>query len=350
MENWTFGAINAEAGNMARLLAHIGVEQPLDEATAFGLGGGIAFGWFTFEYKGLPPSLYIGTRSNWHDPEAALTGMAQAAGAELTRHTASTEAAAEKKLQKAMEEGNPLLVCIDERAFSGPDFDTAQAGNQVYPLLLGIDGGEYILDYLSSSPHRLTAETFQKGRAAMKRAKYEFYSVNKAKPAKNLAEYAREAIAKQTENPLHPGIRAKGAQARLGFKGLQGFLTALTAEKGKHTLRSVGATRDDFASLMEQTHYWIAEAGTGGDGLRGLYSQFLAVHGSGSNSRQAAELFVESAGAWREIARAARNCSEALAADQDFEDHRQAALQEIAGHLRVIIDRETKAFELLSII
>jgi butirosin biosynthesis protein H-like len=103
---------------LARLLTAHGVTdpasgQPLSEATAFGVAGGIGVAYFVFEYADLT-SFYLGGRINPHVQKADATQAALArlgVPAEVRRTT--SPAAAERQLRAALDQGRPVIATVD---------------------------------------------------------------------------------------------------------------------------------------------------------------------------------------------------------------------------------------------
>src|SRR5690348_4881397 len=106
-------------GTVANALAAMGVKnpktgKPYSEALALGASGGIAFGYFVFEYKGHLPHVALLTRNTFSPFERTLDNLA------IRREARETTdgARAEKNLRAELDSGNPAIVLAD--AYSLP--------------------------------------------------------------------------------------------------------------------------------------------------------------------------------------------------------------------------------------
>jgi len=346
MKNWTYGGSHQESAAICKLCSWAAPENSLQEHDAFGFGGGIAFGFFTFEYKGELPHLYIGTMNWWHQPGRFFENAARAAGCTVRRHIASSATTASNKLHATLAHGEPVIISLDERALSGQEIDPARPGRVVYPVVTGINGDTLLLDYLDSTPHEISIDAMESGRAVLKRSQFEFFTVTTEGKPSDKSEAFITCIKEQSATPLNPGIPAKPAQKRIGLPGMELMVTMLEGS-GKGSLSQIGSSPESFASLMKQMALWIAEAGTGGDAMRSLYAQFLKANGISKQHNHAAQVFEQSAVQWRAAAGVAQEFVKSGSRRADFASERAATLNSLAERFKQIFELERHGFALL---
>ena len=115
LDNYSeFAGRHYETGTLRDALAWEGVRaphsgEPLSEALLLGISGGIAFGYFTFQYQGYPPHLVLLTR-NTFDPLPTL--CERLAIPQDLRQTASANKGA-ANLRDALADGRAAIVMAD---------------------------------------------------------------------------------------------------------------------------------------------------------------------------------------------------------------------------------------------
>ena len=115
--HWETGSIHNALALQDVRAPHTG--QPYSEALLLGVSGGIAFGYFTFEYKGYLPHVAILTR-NTFSPFATI--LERLGIAQDVRQTNKAEIA-EKNLQNALDMGLFPILWADQFSLSYNDLE-----------------------------------------------------------------------------------------------------------------------------------------------------------------------------------------------------------------------------------
>jgi hypothetical protein len=348
---WNYSGMNPESSALANIINSKSSSSIATESDVFGFGGGIAFGYFLFQYKGYPPNLYIGTRNFWHDTNQFLQNAARIYGCMIRHHTASSLSAAQKKLDNALADG-PVIACLDARIFESKEFDTSEPGATIYAAILGRENGSYVLDNCSGGPVSLSEADFKRARQTQKRAKFEFFTVEKEQAPLDKKAAFTHSLKAQAETPLHPGIPASGAQSSLGLPGMQKWIKALRADKGKTSWLSIVNSTSDLSSLLQQVRYWITQFGTDGSANRILFSRFCRDNQPENMLNEALTEIEKSIESWAAIDRIAEEGIAELkrqGSDQELLQQTQSALQtEMAEELEKIYMRESKFWQLVN--
>ena len=149
--HWETGSIHNALAMQGVKAPHTG--EPYSEALLLGISGGIAFGYFTFEYKGYLPHVAILTR-NTFDP---FSTMLERLGIAQDVQQTSKPEIAEKNLQDTLESGLYPLVWADQFSLPYNDLTSDAAMWGMMPLLvIGSDGKSVTVADRSSRPLTLS--------------------------------------------------------------------------------------------------------------------------------------------------------------------------------------------------
>lgn len=341
-----FAGRHWETGNLANALALRGARAPhtglpYSEALLLGISGGIAFGYFVFEYKGYLPHLALLTRNTFDPLETIFERLA------LPREVRQTTDAAqgEANLLAALESGHAPLVWAD--AFSLP-YNSDQAGADAWgmqPIVVFAHAGDgFSVADRSRRPFRLTAAELRQARARVKQERFRLMTFDPPDPAKLPAAVQKglwQCLRLFTELP------PKGAKDNFGFAAYARWAKLLTNTRHKQSWARLFAPGPRlFQALAGSPHQpglyaWIMTWGAGPDAERGVFAGFLdeaaqlldrpALRGVG-------EQFRRSAAAWHALAQAALPAEVPLLAEARqvidrahalFVDQGPAALDEI---------------------
>ncbi|MBC8065719.1 MAG: BtrH N-terminal domain-containing protein, partial [Chlorobia bacterium] len=157
MKNRQFTGRHYETGTIANILQARGdinpiTKKPYDEDFVIGASGGIAFGYFVFEYKGYLPHVALLTRNTFHPFERALDNL----GIRREVRETTNEAKGEENLRRELDMGNLVVVWAD--AFSLPYFGFEN--HEMYgmrPLLVvGQEGDDFLVVDGTKSPFSMS--------------------------------------------------------------------------------------------------------------------------------------------------------------------------------------------------
>lgn len=275
----TFAGRHYETGTIANALAALGAvdphtNRPYSEALALGASGGIAFGYFTFEYQGHLPHVALLPRNTFAPFERALDNLA------IRRETRETtnSAKGEENLKRELDAGNPVVVWAD--AFSMPYRGLPTGGMWVMQPLLVVgqrDGGFLLADG-SQRPLWISAEDLLKARAVVKKDRFRIMTLER--PDEDaLSDRLKSAI--QSAIALFLDKPPAGSADNFGAAGLRHFATCLTASKGPKSWTKLFEPGPRLSQALAGTHGqpgiwdWIESWGTAPGADRGTYADFL---------------------------------------------------------------------------
>ena len=297
-----------ETGSICNALDYQGVKAPhtgkaYSEAFLLGISGGIAFGYFTFHYKGYDPQLAILTR-NTFDP---LQTLLERLGIQQEVYQTDKAEKGLANLLSVLEEGKPAIVWAD--AFSMPyeAFQRNEAYWAMWPMVVyGHEGARAMIADRAGVPLEVPAEALETARARVKTEKFRVVAIEAPKEDKlvsaaNMAIW--QCIRLFTEAP------PKGTRNNFGLSGYQHWAKMLTNTRNKQSwARFFPAGRSMLAALAGSGPLpGFADAvmawGDGG-GERARYADFLneaAILLENDALSKAGELFRESHAAWKAV-------------------------------------------------
>lgn len=275
----SFAGRHYETGTIVNALAAIDAVdsktgKPYSEALAFGASGGVAFGYFTFEYKGHLPHVALLPRNTFAPFERALDNLA------IRRETRETTNAikGEENLRRELDAGNPVIVWAD--LFSMP-YRGLPAGGMwaMLPVLVvGQAGDDFLLADGSSHPVQIAAADLLKARSVVKKERFRIMTIESPDESA-LPDRLREAIKSATALFLDkPPV---GAAENFGAAGMRNFARCLTEPKGPKSWAKMFEPGPRLSQALAGSHGqpgvwdWIETWGTAPGADRGTYADFL---------------------------------------------------------------------------
>jgi hypothetical protein len=301
-----------ETGSVQNVLAYQGVKaphtgQPLSEAMLLGVSGGIACGYFLFEYKGYDPHLALLTR-NTFDP---LQTLLERLGIVQTILQTNDPARGDANLMEILGSGRPAIAWAD--MFSLP-YNAAAYDEKswaMFPLVVfGHDGTNVHIADRSSRPFKVPAGDFARARARVRSDKLRVVSLDPPDMRKLPSAVQKglwQCIRLYTEAP------PRGKKTNFGFAGLMHWAKMLTNTRNAQSwARYFAPGRRMWVALAGGGQQpglvgWIQAWGDGG-AERGRYADFLdeaALLLKKPKLKTAAGLFRQSQDAWKALARTA---------------------------------------------
>lgn len=306
-----FSGKHYETGTIANTLAAIGARDPKtgkphSEALALGASGGIAFGYFVFEYKGILPHVAILTRNTFSPFERALDNLA------IRRDQRETTdfARAERNLREELDSGNPVIVWAD--MYSLPH--TGLAGEQMWmmrPLLVvGHEGSDFLIVDGRSEAFPISAEDLGRARAKVKKDRFRMMLLEAPDPEgipAGLLQGLKTCTALFLDKP------PAGSPNNFGVAGMRHWAQMLTDAKNAKSWakrfepgpRLVQALAGSFG--QPGVWDWITTYGSCGLANREMFATFIdeAVDWTGKEELAGpAGAFRRSAKLWGELAEA----------------------------------------------
>jgi Domain of unknown function (DUF4872)/Butirosin biosynthesis protein H, N-terminal len=293
---------------LTRLLAALGVtdpmgRDPLTEAMALGIAGGIGFAYFTFEYEELT-TLYLGGRINSYVQKQDATEAALARlGVPFQARRTTGPATAERHLRAALDQGRPVIATVDMARLAYRAVPDWLCGMTPQDVLVepGDDGGPRLWD-LAPAPIPVTWAELAEARAGVRSARHRLIVAEPPDGPVDLAGAAAAGIADTWPGMLEPPMR------NFGVPGLAKWAELLTAARDpKGWPRLLEAPGRQF-QLLTWLYDWVETAGTGGGFFRAMYAEFLEQAAGPLERPELARLagdYRELAAAWTALARAA---------------------------------------------
>lgn len=266
----TFGGVHAETAAIKNVLAYHGVKaphtgQPFTEAMLLGIGGGLGAGYILWEFEKYEyASLVLGFRYRWNYSVAFLQNLASRLGAKTEVLETAGRKKAVEHLTQALENGQPPLVWVDLG-------ETAYYHHYLLSVLVvfGFDpeAGEALLDNRAQKPYRLPLDAL-----AAARDKVPSYR-NRVMVVEPSGSCDLEAVVTAGIQDCIDYLGAKSTSFALPT--LRKWARLMTDANHKKGWPNVFKDRRGLYATLRSIYEGVRHAGTGGDGLRGLYADFL---------------------------------------------------------------------------
>ncbi|MCA0455336.1 MAG: BtrH N-terminal domain-containing protein [Chloroflexi bacterium] len=307
-----FDGLQQETGAIHNVLAYGGqpaphTGKPLSEALLMGISGGIAVGYFLFEYQGYLPHVALLTRNTFDPLETLFERLA------LPREVLQTSKPniAYENLIATLESGHPAVVWAD--AFSLP-YNLLPSDERMWgtvPIVVyGVEGDTVYIADRSPQPRTVTTDELMTARGRVKDDKSRILVLDAPDMDKLPAAVLKgiwQCISLFTDAP------PKGKRTNFGFAALEHWADMLVNTRNKHSWeryftpgsRLYNGIAGDIGQpgVFDWITWW-----NGSDGAeRGMYADFLdeAALLLGKPALKAVgEQFRQSAKAWNALAEA----------------------------------------------
>ena len=271
--HWETGSIHNALAVQGVNAPHTG--KPYSEALLLGVSGGVAFGYFTFEYKGFLPHVALLTRNTFNPFPTILERLGIAQDIQQTNKAET----AEKNLQSTLESGLYPILWADQ--FSLP-YNLLPADEPMWgmmPILaLGSDGKRVTIADRSSQPFHLSMADLTRARGRVKDDKYRLMTLDAPQPAK-LAGAVHKGICQTislfTEEP------PRGGRQNFGFAAFEKLAELLVNTRNKQSWERFFAPGVRMyhalagSPVQPGAYHWINTWGSADGAERGLYADFL---------------------------------------------------------------------------
>lgn len=271
--HWETGSIHNALAMQGIKAPHTG--QPYSEALLLGVSGGIAFGYFTFEYKGYLPHVAMLMRNTFNPFSTILERLGIAQDVQQINKADM----AEKNLLGTLESGLYPLVWADQfsLAYNCLNPDNAMWG--MMPILaVETDGKSVTVADRSSQPLHLSMGDLTKARGRVKEDKYRIMTLDAPQTTKLAAAVHMgifQAIKLFTEEP------PRGARDNFGFAAYKKLAELLVNTRNKQSwerffspgVRMYHALAG--SAVQPGAYHWVMTWGSADGAERGLYADFL---------------------------------------------------------------------------
>jgi hypothetical protein len=269
-----------ETGSIHNALAMQGIkaphtDQPYSEALLLGVSGGIAFGYFTFEYKGYLPHVAMLTRNTFSPFSTILERLGIAQDVQQTNKAD----VAEKNLLGTLESGLFPLVWADHFSLAYNCLDPDDAMWGMLPILaVETDGKSVGIADRSSQPLHLSMADLTKARGRVKEDRYRIMTLDAPQTTKLAAAVHMgicQAIKLFTEEP------PRGARDNFGFAASEKLAEMLVNTRNRQSwerffspgVRMYHALAG--STVQPGAYHWVMTWGAADGAERGLYADFL---------------------------------------------------------------------------
>ena len=271
--HWETGSIHNALVLQGAKAPHTG--KPYSEALLLGVSGGIAFGYFTFEYKGYLPHVALLTRNTFNPFPTILERLGIAQDIQQTNKAEI----AEKNLLHTLESGLYPILWADQ--FSLP-YNSLPADEPMWgmmPILaIETDGKSVTIADRSSQTLHLSMADLTRARGRVKDDKYRLITMDAPQPTKLAGAVHKgicQAISLFTEAP------PRGARDNFGFAAYEKLAELLVNKRNKQSwerffppgIRMYHALAG--SPVQPGAYHWINTWGSADGADRGLYADFL---------------------------------------------------------------------------
>ena len=304
-----FAGRHPETGTIRNVLAYQGVKAPhtgeaISEALLLGISGGIAFGYFTFEYSGYPPHLVLLTRNTFDPMDTLFERLA------IPREVLQTSdpGKGEAHLLEVLEGGRPALVWADMFSLPHNDLPYDERNWGMTPVVVyGYEDDRAYLADRASQPVVVSADDLQKARARVKKDKFRVLALDAPDMSRLPA-----AVTKAIWQCINLFVEAPpmGKRENFGLAALQYWARMLTNTRNKKSWARYFPPGERLwmalaGNVVQPGAFgWVNHA-PGNSAERGMYADFLdeaAIILGQPGLKEAAEQFRQSEQAWAALA------------------------------------------------
>ena len=276
--HWETGSIHNTLALQGLNAPHTG--KPYSEAFLLGVSGGITFGYFTFEYKGLLPHVAFLT-CNTFDPFQTI--LERLGVVQNVYQTAKAEIA-EKNLIEALASGNPAIVWADECSLLYNNMTGTAYWNMMPIVVYAMDGEDALIADRSSRPFRVPMDILTKARARVKDDKFRLITLDPPQTSKLVSAAQKgiwQCIELFTEKP------PRGSRHNFGFAAYEHLAEMLVNTRNKQSWERMFAPGSRMYNALAGTvegprvfphpgaFSWINTWGAGDGAERAVYADFL---------------------------------------------------------------------------
>lgn len=273
-----------DSGLWTRVFAASGTINPMTgapftEAMLAGLGGGIGFMLFTFEYTEVTTASVV---MRFH-PGPFVENMLSRSGAAVSIQQTGSARLAQARLDAALETGAPAVVRVVRGQLPWAE---AEPWADMYSMDIAVvarDGDAYLVDDGGGRLERISAAALGEARGKRKADKHwqahVLVDAGRDGGTALTPQVLRGAVAQTMEALLSdgapPGIPA-GYAKNFGLAGMRSWAAWLKDTSGKRGWARIFADPDRRAGAMSMLHRQLTGKRYSGPGaLRPLYAQFL---------------------------------------------------------------------------
>jgi hypothetical protein len=318
------GSVPAATG-LRIALANAGVHAPhtgapFTEAMAFGIGGGIGAGVFSFHYaKEDFSSFFVTGRHLWQDDEAWFNAALARLNLKPTVSEASGARTAEANLAAMLATGRPVIAWVDAGSLPYRGLPERWAGGAYHLLVVyAIDGSDAIVGDLADDPIRVPVADLTRARLRIKKFKSRLLALEPGGKSPPL-----EALVRGGLRACVDGL-TKAKMKNFTLDAFPTWSERLSGSQSADSWAKVFPRGKHLFTGLWSIHQYVDYYYTGGGLCRPMFAEFLAEAGAALDDAaltRARERYAELGREWSALAEAAlpaavpafRKAGEALA-------------------------------------
>lgn len=301
------GGVYSETVAVCNVLAHIGLHaphtgKPFREALLFGISGGVGFSYFTFEYEGHTPSLYLGMANRYKTRYGEyMNPLFERLGVQAQVRTTSSAKRAQTALIEDLSQGKPVILHVDRGRLAYLALDQPDADHAL--VVYGFDeqtANVQVAD-LSRVPLSLSALSLSRARGSFRPLNNRSTTLGMPLQPIDLDACLRAGILACSERMLNPPKPVNN----FGIPGMRKWAQRVHDPKDGKGWPKVFNRPGTLFDALCGAFAWIETRETGGAGLRDLYAVFLEQAGEALKDevvRGSAQAFRAVAQDWRKVA------------------------------------------------
>ena len=300
----TFAGRHYETGTIANWLQASG--HDISESLVFGASGGIAFGYFVFEYTGHLPHVALLLRNTFSPFERALDNL----GVRRTVKETIDPKKGLENLRMELDFGQPVIVWADAFSASWTNLPTGGMWSMNPLLVLRSVGSGFEVVDSCARPFFVEADELQALRSVVKKDRYRicvFDGIDHDRWVAGLLDGIKACCRLFLDKP------PAGSTKNFGFCGMQHFMNALRDNKtalgwGKKFAGNEKFIQGAFGTFGQPGIWdWIEQWGTAPGANRSTYACFLRLASPvlKLDFGEVAQALDHSSQLWREVAAAA---------------------------------------------
>ncbi len=294
------GGTHPDTAAVVNVLAHHGVVaghtgEPLTEAMALGVGGGLGAGYILWEFKAHgTATLVLGFRNRWNYPDRWMRSLLERLEVPATHLETGGARTAARSLDDALAAARPALVTIDLQSAGYWHLPPELEGYGGYPIVVyAIEGDRVHIDDRGLAPRVIERATLDAARARVGSYKHRLCVIEPSR-----RELGVDVLRSAVRAGLADAVEYLSASSdSFALPAWRKWARMMTGRDAKAWPR-VFASGQGLAGALLSTYEGIQPVGLYGGHLRGLYADFLDEAAALLEDPAPAEAAV----AWREAA------------------------------------------------
>lgn len=300
-----FNGRHYETGTLHNALAYQGstaphTGQPYSEALLLGISGGVALGYFTFEYEGFGLIFTLLTRNTFEPLDIVLNGL----NVQYRRKRTANATTAVENIQAALDAGQPPLVWADSLSLPyNAEHRRDDHWSMLPVLVFGVEAEAIHIADRAAVGLTVAPDALADARSRTKTNGHQIMTVRDPDPDR-LPAAVTAGIRRCVQ--LYNAEPPRGPAGNFGFKAFDKWVILLRGSHQDSWRKRFAGGRQLMVALTSAWHS-INREGAQGNAARGQYADFLdeaAVILENPNLQASANAFRNSAVAWERFSTA----------------------------------------------